>query len=59
MTRDEFLQECWEWNELYGGKIQNQFRKMGTSCDWTKEKFTMDDDMNHRVIDAFIDLYNK
>ena len=59
MTRDEFLKECWEWNELYGGKIQNQFRKMWTSCDWTKEKFTMDEDMNKRVLDAFVELYQR
>lgn len=59
MTREEFLAECWQWNTLYGGKIQNQFRKMWTSCDWSKEKFTMDDDMNSRVIDAFIELYKR
>ncbi|MCH8518694.1 valine--tRNA ligase [Candidatus Gracilibacteria bacterium] len=59
MSREDFLKECWEWNTLYGGKIQNQFRKMGTSCDWSKEKFTMDDDMNNRVIDAFIELHKR
>jgi len=59
MTRDEFLKECWDWNTTYGGQIQNQFRKMGTSCDWTKEKFTLDDDMNEKVIDAFNILYER
>ena len=59
MTRNDFLKECWEWNSLYGGKIQDQFRKMGTSCDWQKEKFTMDPDMNEKVIDAFNILYER
>ncbi len=59
MSREDFLSECWDWNKEYGGQIQNQFRKMGTSCDWSKEKFTMDPDMNKRVIDAFITLHNR
>ena len=59
MTREEFLKECWDWNTLYGWKIQNQFRKMWTSCDWSKEKFTMDPDMNERVIEAFNILYER
>ena len=59
ISREEFLDECWDWNKLYGGQIQNQFRKMGTSCDWSKEKFTMDPDMNEKVNKAFVDLYNK
>ena len=59
MTRNEFLKECWDWNTEYGGKIQWQFAKMWTSCDWTKEKFTMDDDMNKRVVDAFNVLYER
>ncbi|MCH2188833.1 valine--tRNA ligase, partial [Candidatus Gracilibacteria bacterium] len=59
MSREEFLDECWAWNKKYGGEIQNQFRKMGTSCDWTKEKFTLDPDMNEKVNKAFVDLYNK
>ncbi|MDA9129142.1 valine--tRNA ligase [Candidatus Gracilibacteria bacterium] len=59
MTREEFLSECWDWNKEYGGKIQDQFRKMGTSCDWSKEKFTLDQDMSERVIDAFNILYER
>ncbi len=59
MTRQEFLDECWKWNNEYGGKIQDQFRRMWTSCDWTKEKFTMDPDMNEHVIKAFNILYEK
>jgi valyl-tRNA synthetase len=59
MPREEFLDACWDWNKKYGGIIQNQFRKMGTSCDWSREKFTLDDDMNVQVNKAFVDLYNK
>lgn len=59
MPREEFLAECWDWNKKYGWIIQSQFRKMGTSCDWSKEKFTLDPDMNDQVNKAFVDLYNK
>ncbi|MCD5375446.1 valine--tRNA ligase [Candidatus Gracilibacteria bacterium] len=59
LSREEFLAECWKWNTEYGGKIQDQFRKMGTSCDWSKEKFTLDDDMNTRVIKAFNLLHER
>ncbi|MDP2090880.1 MAG: valine--tRNA ligase [Candidatus Gracilibacteria bacterium] len=59
ISRDEFLDACWDWTKICGGQIQSQFRKMGTSCDWSKEKFTMDDDMNVTVNKAFVDLYNK
>jgi valyl-tRNA synthetase len=59
LSREEFLDECWTWNDEYGGKIQDQFRKMGTSCDWSKEKFTLDDDMNTRVIKAFNLLHER
>ncbi len=59
MSRDDFLKECWDWNDKYGWIIQDQFRKMWTSCDWTKEKFTFEPSMNKRVNKAFVDLYNK
>ena len=59
ISREEFLKYCWEWNKQYGWEIQNQFRKMWTSCDWTKEKFTLDPDMNEVVNKTFVDLYNK
>ena len=59
ISREEFLDECWDWTKQYWWEIQDQFRKMGTSCDWTKEKFTMDSDMNEKVNKAFVDLYNK
>ena len=59
LSREEFLDECWKWNTEYGGKIQDQFKKMWTSCDWSKEKFTLDDDMNEKVIKAFNILYER
>lgn len=59
ISRDEFLDECWAWNKKYGWEIQNQFRKMWTSCDWTKEKFTFEPSMNKHVNKAFVKLYKK
>ena len=59
ISREEFLEECWLWTKKYGWEIQGQFRRMWTSCDWTKEKFTMDPDMNKVVNKAFVDLYKK
>lgn len=59
ISRDEFLDACWDWTKICWWQIQSQFRKMWTSCDWSKEKFTMDDDMNVTVNKAFVDLYNK
>lgn len=59
MTREEFLKECWDWNNMYGWIIQSQFRKMWTSCDWTKEKFTFEPSMNKQVVKAFVDLYKR
>lgn len=59
ISREEFLAECWEWTAQYGWEILRQFRRMGASCDWTKEKFTLDPDMNEKVNKAFVSLYNK
>ncbi len=59
ISREEFLKECWDWTEKYGWEIKNQFREMWTSCDWSKEKFTMDDNMNKKVNQAFVKLYEK
>ncbi|MCP4523919.1 MAG: valine--tRNA ligase, partial [Candidatus Gracilibacteria bacterium] len=59
LSREEFLGECWDWKEKHADIITNQFRKMGASCDWSKERFTLDDGMHKRVNKAFVDLYNK
>lgn len=59
LTRDEFLQHAWDWTHEYGGIILEQLKKLGASCDWSRTKFTLDDDMSASVIKVFIDLYNK
>ena len=56
--RDEFLKYCWEWKDEYGSIIIQQLKKLGVSCDWSRERFTMDDDYNREVLQAFVDLYN-
>ena len=53
------MKYAWEWTNNYGGKILNQLKKIGCSCDWERNKFTLDDDMNESVITVFIDLYKK
>ncbi|MCF8259867.1 MAG: valine--tRNA ligase [Melioribacteraceae bacterium] len=57
--REEFLKHCWEWTEKYGGIIINQLKKLGASCDWERERFTMDDHYYKKVIEAFVTLYNE
>lgn len=57
--REEFLKRAWEWKDLYGGKITKQMRKLGDSCDWQRERFTMDEGCNEAVIEFFIMLYEK
>ncbi len=59
LSRDEFLKYAWEWKEKYGGIILDQLKKLGASCDWSRTRFTMEDDLSEAVIDVFIDLYNK
>lgn len=59
LGREKFLEACWDWTKKYGGNIQNQMRMMGSSVDWTKERFTLDTELNRRVNKAFVDLYKK
>ena len=59
LTREEFLEYCWEWTHKYGGIILKQLRKLGASCDWDRTRFTMEPDLYDAVIEVFIDLYNK
>ena len=59
LTREEFLEKCWEWREEYGGRIVKQLRKLGSSADWERERFTMDEGCSHAVQDVFIKLYKK
>ena len=59
LGRDGFLKRAWEWKEEYGGTILNQLKKLGCSCDWSRERFTMDEGLSNAVKDVFVDLYNK
>ncbi len=56
--RDKFLEHCWEWTEKYGGIITDQLKRLGCSCDWSRERFTMDDEYYKSVTETFIKLYN-
>ncbi|MBA4250484.1 MAG: valine--tRNA ligase [Chlorobiaceae bacterium] len=57
--REEFLKHCQSWKEKYGGIIIQQLKKLGVSCDWSRERFTMDSEYYHEVIKAFVELYNQ
>lgn len=57
--RDEFLKRAWKWKDEYGGIILNQLRKIGSSCDWDKVRFTMDEGVSEAVQEVFVRLYNK
>ena len=59
LGRDGFLKRAWEWKEEYGETILNQLKKLGCSCDWSRERFTMDEGLSNAVKDVFVDLYNK
>ena len=59
LSREKFLDHCWEWTEKHGGIILEQLKKLGCSCDWDRTKFTLDDNMSESVIKVFVDLYNK
>ena len=57
--RDKFVKKVWEWKNEYGGIIINQLKKLGCSCDWSRNAFTMDENLSKSVIKVFVDLYNK
>lgn len=59
LTREKFLEYCWQWKDKYGGIIIKQLRKLGVSCDWRRERFTMDDFYYKKVIEAFVRLYKE
>lgn len=59
LTREEFLKHAWDWTDQYGGKILEQLKKLGASCDWKRTRFTLEDDLSESVIESFIDLHNK
>jgi len=57
--REKFLERAWEWKKLYGGRIVEQLKKLGSSCDWKRERFTMDEGLSDAVKEVFIRLYDK
>ena len=57
--REEFLKRAWAWKEKYGGRIVEQLKKMGSSCDWSRLSFTMDEKCSKAVREVFVNLYNK
>ena len=59
LGRERFLEETWDWTHTYGGIIQQQQRKLGCSCDWSRNRFTMDEGLSDAVLEQFISLYNK
>ena len=59
LGRENFLKRAWDWREEYGRIIVNQMQKLGSSCDWDKERFTLDEGCNHAVTEVFIRLYDK
>ncbi|MBR3032366.1 MAG: valine--tRNA ligase [Clostridiales bacterium] len=59
LGRDKFLERAWEWKKQYGGRIVEQLKKVGSSCDWDHERFTMDEGCSEAVKDVFIKYYNE
>ena len=59
LGRDGFLEKAWQWKEKYGNKITSQIKKMGSSCDWERERFTLDDKCSEAVKEVFVRLYEK
>ena len=58
LGRDGFLKASWDWTREYGGNIKNQLKKLGVSCDWSREAFTLDDNLTEAVEEVFIKMYN-
>ena len=59
LTREEFIEKVWEWKEYSGSTIINQLKRLGSSCDWSRERFTMDDGLSAAVRRVFVSLYNE
>ena len=59
LGREKFTERVWEWKNLYGSRIINQLKKLGSSCDWTRERFTMDETLSKAVKKVFVSLYEK
>jgi valyl-tRNA synthetase len=59
LGREAFVKRVWEWKEQYGGTIKRQMKQLGASCDWTRERFTMDPGLSRAVREVFVRLYEK
>ena len=59
LGREKFIEKVWEWKESSGENISNQMKTLGMSCDWSMERFTMDDGLSEAVQKVFVDLYEK
>jgi len=59
LGRDKFIEEVWKWREQYGSTIIKQLKRLGSSCDWERTRFTMDKGLSEAVLEAFVQLYNK
>ncbi|MBO7289389.1 MAG: valine--tRNA ligase [Clostridia bacterium] len=59
LGREKFLERVWDWKKQYGSRIINQLKKLGSSCDWSRERFTMDEGCSKAVKEVFVSLYNK
>ena len=59
LGREKFLERVWDWKHQYGNRIINQLKKLGSSCDWSRERFTMDEGCSRAVREVFVNLYDK
>src|SRR5690606_12784341 len=59
LGREKFLERVWQWKEEYGGRIIHQLKRLGASCDWQRERFTMDEGCSRAVRRVFVELFNK
>ena len=59
LGREKFLERAWEWKKEYGGRIISQLKKLGSSCDWDRERFTMDEGCNKAVTEVFVKMHEK
>nr|MCR5498957.1 valine--tRNA ligase [Acetatifactor sp.] len=59
LGREKFLERAWDWKKVYGGRIISQLKKLGSSCDWDRERFTMDEGCNKAVTEVFVKMHEK
>src|SRR5690242_5163259 len=59
LGREEFVRRVWEWKEESGGRIKDQLKRLGASCDWSRERFTMDEGLSRAVLKVFVDLFRQ